>query len=142
MVPFCDVAAQRSACRKKRHPHGPRLQRQGDREIGEIKNLHPVLFHSASKVVRRSHHHVAHPGSDHFFDATGANQLIKQNVRDRSDQSEVTFFLAGDLVSGGKWNHLLQLQAECDAGTVGHEVGDRRTHCEKLRHELAAIACL
>ena len=42
---------------------------------------------------------IAHPGRDDFFDAACSDQLVKEDVRDRTDQGEVLPPLPDDLMA-------------------------------------------
>ena len=134
MIALGDIAAQCRSSRKKRHPHGTGLQRQGDGEVGHVENLHSILLNRAAKVVGRAHHHIANPRGDNLLDASRSDDLVEKNVRDRSDQRQTALFLSDDLVPRGERDHLLHLQAESDRRAVGNKFADRVVHGEQLRH--------
>src|SRR5437870_4248272 len=80
MIPFRDIAAQRSLRGEKRHTHRPGLQCERDGKVGHVENLHPVLLDGAAEVVTRAHHDVANPCRNYLLNTSCANHLVEQNV--------------------------------------------------------------
>src|SRR6266545_6989210 len=75
-------------------------------------------FRRAPVVVSQAGSDISDPGSDDFFHATGADQLVELHIGDGADQCEVGFFLANDFVTGGERNKRFQGAAHCDRVAV------------------------
>ncbi len=142
MTAFGHVAAHGRARRQKRDAHGPSLERQREREVCHIENAELLArrarilnFSGMAEVVGRSHHHIANPGRNYIFNAARADELVKENVRDRTDQTQPALFLADDLMPGGKWNHLLHLQTQGHACAIRYVLGDGLMHGENFGHK-------
>ena len=80
MTAFSGVAPQRGFCGKERNPHRARLERECQREVGQVEDLHSILLDRPAKVIGGTHHHIAHPRGDYFLHASCTDQLIEENV--------------------------------------------------------------
>src|SRR5207247_384486 len=95
MIPFYNIAAHSSAGRQEWDIQSAGLKRQGQRKIGHVEYFEllagragVLLLGSAPEVVSRAHHHVAHPGCHNLFYASGADELVKKNVGNGTDQAQ------------------------------------------------------
>src|SRR5207249_2925172 len=95
-----------------------------------------LLLGGAPKVVSRAHHHVAHPGRHNFSYAAGTDKLVKKNVGNGTDQTQIALLLPNDLVSGGKRDHLLHLETKGYTGAVRDELSNGFTQCKNFTHRL------
>src|SRR5437660_1548836 len=77
MIPFCDIATQRSLRGEKRHAHRSSLQCERYSEVGHVENLHPVLLDGSPEVVRRAHHDVADPCRNYLLHTSCADHLVE-----------------------------------------------------------------
>src|SRR5437773_2547006 len=139
MIPFDNVAAHSSASGQKWDIQSAGLKRQGQREIGHIEDLElltgragVLLLGSAPEVVSRSHHHVAHPGRHNISYASGADELVKKDVGNGANQTQIALLLPNDLVPGRKRDHLLHLETKGNAGAVRDELSNGFTHCKNF----------
>src|SRR5947209_3861997 len=146
MIAPGNVAAHGSAGRQEWHTHSPGLERQRDTEIRHVEDAQLLagstgilLLGGTAEVVGRTHHHVAHPGGHYVFDAACADKLVKQNVGNGADQPEVALLLADDLVSGGKGDHLLHLEAKSNTGAIRHEISDGLLQGENFGHATESV---
>src|SRR4029077_3991625 len=74
---------------------------------------------------------VARPGCADPSDAARPDELIEQNIRDRSDEGEVASALPDDLVTCGERDERFKSETEGHGRTVGHTLTDGFGH----RHE-------
>src|SRR6266700_244378 len=62
--------------------------------VGNVMMGSAYNFSGMAEVVGRSHHHIANPGRNYILNAARADELVKENVRDRTDQTQPALFLA------------------------------------------------
>src|SRR5207302_211616 len=100
-----DVRPERRPGGQVRHPRRRGRDRERHGEVGVVFHRErpgDSLLDGPPEVVGDPGADVPHPGGDDLGDAPGADELIEQNVGNRSDQHEVSPALPDDLVAGGE----------------------------------------
>jgi hypothetical protein len=76
--------------------------------------------------------HVPHPRGHDARDASGAHQLVEEDVRDGADEGQVPASLADQLVTSGEGNGRLERGAHAHHAAIGNEAGHRFPHGHEL----------
>src|SRR2546428_2844549 len=118
-----DVTPPSCAGWQERDAESCRFQSQGQSEVRVV--LHRDLprypsFDRPAKVVAQTRPDIPHPGSDDFFDTSGANELVKKDIGNGSHQGEILFTLPYEFVPCGKGDERLQGQPQRYALAVLH----------------------
>src|SRR5262249_56366540 len=95
------VRAEQAPGRKIRHALRGRLESQRDREVRVVLGLERArdpLLERATKRVSSSMLHVADPRGDDLAHATGGDEMLEADVRDRPHQRQVASLLPDQLV--------------------------------------------
>jgi len=130
-----DVAAEKCACREVWRAEGSSEQRLRDREVRVVIDLdaaRDALFHRAPVRVGESSGHVADPRRRNAPDATGADELIERDVRDRSDEMEVLPTLADHLMRESERDGRLERASERDRHPVADVAANGVTQRDDL----------
>ena len=124
-VALRQVGPEQRAGRQIRHTHRRGEQSKADREIRVLFQLEParrnLVFDRAPVVVAEAGADVADPGCGDSPHAAGPDELIEQDVRDGSDQLQVTTLLADQLVRGGERDQRLERRAQSNRCPVRYE---------------------
>ncbi len=94
------------------------IRHAGMAVLFQLQRPGPVALDRVAKAVQRADARVAAPGEDEFGGATGADELVVDEVGRHPDEGEIASALPDDLVAGGERNQMRKAFERNDVAVV------------------------
>ena len=86
----------------------------------ECQWIGPALLHGIAQTMQRPDAGIAAPRKDQLRHATGADQLIVNQIRGHADERQIAAALTDDLVTGGEWNQVSEALQSHNVTVANH----------------------